>query len=96
MSVLSMRKLGVRTVARRVAKRTAKGLTKSYVLGKPPPGEWPSGVEGRLGVHLTAHGCAYAKRSHMVVQQDCCPSSFLQRALCKHSCFSGPYKLLNG
>ena len=39
MSVLSMRKMGVRTVARRVAKRTAKGLTKSYVLGKPPPGQ---------------------------------------------------------
>ncbi|KAK9825807.1 hypothetical protein WJX74_009503 [Apatococcus lobatus] len=38
MSVMSLRKLGVRTVARRVAKRTAKGLTKSYVLGKPPPG----------------------------------------------------------
>ena len=38
MSVLALRKLGVRTVARRVAKRTAKGLTKSYVLGKPAPG----------------------------------------------------------
>ena len=38
-SVMSLRKMGVTTVARRVAKRTAKGLTKSYVLGKPPPGE---------------------------------------------------------
>lgn len=35
---MSLRKMGVTTVARRVAKRTAKGLTKSYVLGKPPPG----------------------------------------------------------